>query len=455
VRVRSEGKSERKPLPKGFGALWTTVAIDLVGFGIVLPLLPRYAEDFGATPTTIGLLVASFSLAQLVLAPIMGRLSDRFGRKPVLIVSLLGTAVGSLVTGLAGSVALLFVGRIVDGASGASVSVAQAAAADLADPKDRPRLMGLLGAAFGVGFVAGPVIGGLGALVDPRLPFFLAAAIAFTNAIVAIVRLPETNPSIVAAAAGPPASVATDDAVRVAGLPSLDGPGLAEPAHLDLAEHAATSTAAGGTANGGTADGPSSSAITEIRRLIVTAFVGVVAFAGFEATFSLLLERRFGVSAAATAGVFAAVGVMLVAVQGGLVGPINARLGESRTLRSGLLLNACGLALLAADLGWAGLAAALVLLSVGQGMLTPTLSSAVSGRAAGQRGRWLGWQQSAGAGARVVGPILAGALFEHVGVGAPYVLGAVLALLAMALVPTAATPTPIPITTTTGSGADR
>src|SRR4051812_38755193 len=186
-------RAPRTPLPAGFGTIWTSVAIDLVGFGIVFPLLPLYAERFHASATTVGALFASFSVAQLVFAPVWGRLSDRIGRKPVLVLSLFGTAVGSLLTGLAGSLALLFVGRIVDGMSGASVSVAHAAVADVAPAGERPRLFGLLGAAFGVGFVAGPAIGGIAALVDERLPFFVAAAIAGVNALVAIRRLPETN----------------------------------------------------------------------------------------------------------------------------------------------------------------------------------------------------------------------------------------------------------------------
>src|SRR5438270_8100191 len=117
--MRSRG--ERRPLPPGFGTIWTTVAVDLIGFGVVLPLLPLYAQRFHASATTVGALFASFSVAQLVFAPVWGRLSDRVGRKPVLVVSLAGTAVGSLLTGLAGSLAVVFVGRVVDGVSGASV----------------------------------------------------------------------------------------------------------------------------------------------------------------------------------------------------------------------------------------------------------------------------------------------------------------------------------------------
>src|SRR5256714_14193165 len=173
--MRSRGP--RQPLPAGFGTIWTTVAVDLVGFGVVLPLLPLYAERFHASAFTVGAMFASFSVAQLLFAPVWGRISDRIGRKPVLILSLAGTAAGTLLTGLAGSLPLLFAGRIVDGVSGASVSVAHAAVADVAPPRQRARLFGLLGAAFGVGFVAGPIIGGVPALVGPRGPFFVAAPI--------------------------------------------------------------------------------------------------------------------------------------------------------------------------------------------------------------------------------------------------------------------------------------
>ena len=132
-------KKERQPFPRGFWVIWTTVAIDLIGFGIVLPILPLYAERFGAGAAVIGLLSATFSLAQLVFAPVWGKLSDRIGRKPIIILSLCGTAVGSLVTGFAGALWILFVGRIIDGISGASVSVAQAAVADISPARQRAR----------------------------------------------------------------------------------------------------------------------------------------------------------------------------------------------------------------------------------------------------------------------------------------------------------------------------
>jgi multidrug resistance protein len=416
VARSSKSSKQREPLPRGFGTIWTTVAVDLIGFGIVLPILPQYAERFGATPTTIGVLVASFSLAQLVLAPLWGKLSDRIGRKPVLLISLFGTAVGSLLTGVAGSIALLFLGRIIDGASGASVSVAQAAVADVAPAKDRAKLMGLIGAAFGVGFVAGPAIGALGALVSPKLPFFIAAAISFVNALIAIKRLPETSPEH-----GGIGIAAAEAEMERAG--TLDGPQPGTPVESGAGAPA-------GARGGVTVDW------SPMIRLLMVSFVGMVAFSGFEATFALLSDARFGLKLSGTGAVFTVIGLALVAVQVSIVGRVNDRLGESGTLRAGLVGNAIGLALLAVSGGWWTLVPSLAFLVLGQGLITPTLSSAVAGRAGRERGRWLGWQQSAGGLARVLGPVAAGALFQHIGIGSPYVLGAVLALVALSLVPT-------------------
>ena len=423
-------KKERQPFPRGFWVIWTTVAVDLIGFGIVLPILPQYAERFGAGAAVIGVLSASFSLAQLVFAPVWGKLSDRIGRKPIIIISLCGTAIGSLVTGFAGALWLLFLGRIIDGISGASVSVAQAAVADISPARQRARYMGLIGAAFGVGFVAGPAIGGLAALAGPKVPFFVAAAIAAINALIALKRLPETAHGVqghplaraeVVAAREAEFVAANSDAENIAAEPALDGPGIVEPAHSVLHhEHA---------------DHTSATRRAEIIRLIVVAFVGVVAFSGFEATFSLLANNRYGLGLSGTAAVFAGIGVVLVGVQGGLVGPVTHRLGETNTLRFGLISNSFGLLVLAFDLGWAGLVIALLLLTVGQGLLTPTLSSAVAGRAGLDTGVWLGWQQSAGGAARVIGPLAAGALFQWAGMGWPYAVGAALAVFALTLVP--------------------
>ncbi len=396
VRARTEG--QRQPLPPGFGTIWTTVAVDLVGFGVVLPLLPLYAQRFHASATTVGALFASFSVAQLVFAPVWGRVSDRIGRKPVLILSLVGTAVGTLLTGLAGSLVLLFAGRVVDGVSGASVSVAHATVADVAPPSQRARLFGLLGAAFGVGFVAGPAIAGVAALVDARLPFFVAAAIAGVNAVVAIRRLPETNPRHAATAdvSWAPQTGLEDELVV------LEGDGDTDPA----------------------ASSPTSPTL-RIPVLLVVAFVSLVAFSAFEVTFPLFGHLRLGFRLTSTAGLFAAIGLLLAAVQSSLVHPAVRRFGESGTLRLGLLTNGVGLLVLAAVHSWWLLVPALVALVVGQGLTAPSLTASfAAGAASARRGGVLGVQQSANGLARVVGPLLGGFLFDHVGAASPYFIGA-------------------------------
>ena len=370
--------------------VWATVALDMVGFGIVLPVLPLYAEEFGASPASAAALVAVFSAAQVVAAPLWGRLSDRFGRRPVLVVALVGSALGSLVTGLAGALWVLYLGRMLDGFSGSSYAVGQAAVSDLAEPEDRPRLLGLLAAAFGVGFVAGPLIGSVAALGGRELPFLVAAALAAANACVAVVRLPGGRPA----------------------------PSASTPA-------------------GGSGRHRWGSAGPAVRRLAVLSLVSMVGFAGFEATFALLVERRFeDVGDPTVYGLFASIGLLMVLVQTRVVGPANARLGSRAALRAALVAVAAGMVALAAGGGWAGLSVALVLLVFGQGVFGPTLSNAtVEEVGSSGRGAALGLQQGAGALGRIIGPLSAGVLFDRVGVGAPYLAAAALALVAVAVVP--------------------
>ncbi len=378
--------TSQTPLPRGFWVIWTTVALDLVGFGIVVPILALYAERFHATPTQIGILGATFSAAQFVFAPIMGRLSDRIGRKPVILISLFGTALGSILCGVAGSLWLLFLARAFDGASGASVSVAQGAVTDVVTPENRARALGLLGAAFGVGFVIGPAIGGLAALGGPKVPFFVAAAIAAANGVVAIRRLPETHGKSERAAA----------AALTAGL--------------------------------------SGDRATALVRLALVGFISTAAFSAFEATFSLFGNRRFGLTEASASIVFLGIGLVLVGVQGGLIHPLTARFGSWTLLVSGMLIIAAGLAMFAAATTWPVFIVALLLLSVGSGIGGPSMLALV-GEAAGnaRRGEALGFQQSASSLGRILGPVTGGALFGHVGIPAPYLVGAGLSVLAVVL----------------------
>ncbi len=376
-------------MPPGFGIIWTTVAVDLVGFGMVFPLLPLYARRFGASPATIGLLVASFSAAQFAMAPVWGRLSDRIGRKPVLVMSLVGTAVASLATGLAGSIWLLFVARIIDGGSGGSLGVAHAAVADMAEPPERPRLFGLLGAAFGVGFVAGPALASLAALGGARLPFLVAAGIAGANAVVALVRLPETHPR-------------------------------------SARERSAAAR-----------DAPPPAVKTPQRRVLLALGVATVcsvsAFSAFEAVFALYANRRASLGLSGTGGVFAIIGVLIVLVQTQLVHRVVAWLGESVALVTGLVVQAIGLALLPTAHSLAGLALPLVVLTVGQGLVSPTLALLVAGRAPSwRRGGALSIQQGLSSLARVIGPAVGGWLFTLRGGTGAFLVGSAVTVVAVA-----------------------
>ena len=378
-------RPERTPFPKGYWPIWTTVALDLVGFGIVVPILGVYAERFGASGYAVGWLFATFALAQFVFAPLLGRLSDRIGRKPVIVISLVGTAVGSFITGAAGSLWVLFLGRAIDGSSGASLSVAQAAVADMAPPDQRPKLVGMLGAAFGVGFVLGPAIGGLATLGGPHVPFYVAAAIAAANAIAAIVRLPET---------------------RSAKQP-------AEPA----------------------AEKPGRLRVPVLRHLAIIGFLGTVAFTAFEATFSLFGSRRFDLTEGSSALVFLGIGLVLVAVQGGGFGKLAAAMPVGRLYMIALVVVVCGLALVGASTTWLLLAPALLVLSVGQGVASPALTEMVNRAApADRRGEAMGRQQAAAAIGRVLGPPLAGSAFDRIGVWSPMAAGAGLTAIALVLV---------------------
>lgn len=380
---------KRGSVPPGFWSVWLVVFVDLVGFGIVAPLLPLYADSFGAGAATIGVLFASYSLAQLIFAPIWGRLSDRVGRRPILLVTIAGSAIGSLILGLAPTLAIVFVGRILDGISGATIGVARAVVADVAEKDERSRLMGLLGMAFGLGFILGPAIGALAAWIDISVPFFVAAGLSVVNFGMAWFRLEETRP---------PGSHAGE----------MAPPWKIRPSRI-------------------------------IFTLGAISFLAYAAFAAFETTFALLGHDRFDLTASSIAFVFVGIGALIAVIQGGFVGPLARRHGDLPLMKVGLVFSAVGLGVLAFAHTWPMLIAGLFFLIVGQGLTNPTLSAVAAGLVPDQDlGISMGWLQSAGGLARVVGPILGGVLYAW-SPGSAYVAAALITGVAWLVTVTAVT----------------
>src|SRR5437667_5874863 len=277
--------------------IFVTVLIDLVGFGIVIPVLPYYAEGtkFGATPSQVGLLFASYSIMQLVFAPVLGRLSDKYGRRPVLLTSLLGTALGFLILGFATTLWMLFLGRIIDGISGGNISTAQAYIADVTTKENRAKGMGLIGAAFGMGFVFGPAIGGILSRWGINVPFLFAGGLAFANAILLYFTLPET------VTADHPARVS---AARGRGWKQL----------LDALRQ------------------------RRLAFVLTIYFLSIVAFSIMTASFSLFLMFRLGYDAFHNGWIFAFVGIISATIQGGLIGRLVKTFGEPWLVIAGALL---------------------------------------------------------------------------------------------------------------------
>ena len=382
-------RSSRSPLL----LMALTVFIDLMGFGIILPLLPFWAEKLGATPFEVGLILTIYAVAQFLFTPLLGRLSDRYGRRPVIILSLLIEAASFALTALAGSLPVLLIARFIGGVGASNMSSAQAVVSDVTPPEGRARGMGLIGAAIGMGFVVGPAIGGVLASGGQVVPFWAAMGVALVNALLVLLFLPETRKQ---RAMEPDAAAAP----RAGGMLGSWRRALSSPA---------------------------------LARLIGINFLFTLAFTAMEAVYPLFTQRVFHWDATQNGYVFTYVGVVIVIMQGGLVGRLVKRFGEQAILVSGLLVLAGGLLLLPVSQTLAVMLIALAVLSAGDGAVAPTTSALLSfASPAESQGETLGIAQGVAGLGRVFGPIAAGFLFS-VGIGVPFAVGGAIVLLAVVI----------------------
>lgn len=413
--------------------VFVIVLIDLLGLTIIIPLMPLYATSFGANAFTIGLLGAMYPMMQFIAAPILGRLSDRYGRKPVLLISQLGTLAGFLILGFANSLWMLFLSRIIDGLSGANISTAQAAITDSTNEKNRTQGLGLIGAAFGLGFIIGPVIAFVSLAAsgnDYRVPAFVAAIFSLGSILLTYFWFKETLP------------------VEERGKGTRKA-AFSFGAMLEALRHPA------------------------VGLLLLLMFAQQIAFGGFEQFLALFTLNRMGLNASGNSIIFVFVGIIVVAVQGGFIGPWSRKFGDRRLIFGGLALLAVGLILvsltprmpmpgysqqelsqeltaggdfrthenpttrnLAVELppdnnnGWLGLLWILVTMipvAIGGGVLQPSINSLITKRVERvEIGGMLGISAAFLSAANAVAPLLFGVIFQAFGSTAPFFLGGLL-----------------------------
>jgi DHA1 family tetracycline resistance protein-like MFS transporter len=381
--------------------IFAIVFIDLLGFSLILPLVPFYAKEFEASDTIIGLLVASYAAAQLIGAPILGRISDRYGRRPVLLISIFGTAIGFLLLGVANSLTMLFASRILDGLTGGNISVAQAYITDITDEKDRARGLGLIGAAFGLGFIIGPAVGGLlssiGANLESltsstvivwqfALPAFTAMTVAFLNMIAVYFFLPESL---------------TED--QRAALATSETSGFS----LQTLRAAFSRPRVG-------------------PLLLIRLFFSL-AFATFQTIFPLYALNRFELGAEQTAYILTYVGFLVAFVQGFAVGRLTKAFDENWLIFSAILLMSLSL------LAWALTPTVTILLIVlaplalAGGVLNTVLNSLLTKVVLPEEvGGTLGLSASLESLSRVISPTAGGLLLDALGPWAPGLSGAII-----------------------------
>ena len=368
--------------------LFLIVFVDLVGFGVIIPLLPFYGEHFGATPAQVGLLMAAYSLTQFIASPFWGRLSDRIGRKPVLVVTLVGAVGAYVLLGFADTLWMLFVARLVGGAMAGNISTAFAYVADVTGPANRAKGMGLIGAAFGLGFIFGPAIGGILAGKDPlnadyTTPALAAAGLSALALVLTVVLLKESMPE--------------KSRARQATMP----PRLRWQKFMQTV------------------------AQPKVTLLLGISFLATMVFAGMETTFAMWSRRQFGWGPEQNGYLFAFVGILSAGVQGGLIGRLVRRFGEGKLILNGAVALAVGMVMIPFSTSLPPLLVAMIIIAVGFSLLSPSLNSLISLQVdTDMQGGAMGVTRSVTTLARVVGPGWAGVLFHYLGKEWPFIGGA-------------------------------
>jgi MFS family permease len=369
------------------------VFVNFMGYGMVVPLMPLFVQEQSGGAALVGALGATYAVMELFASPVIGALSDRFGRRPVLIGCVMGTMMAYIMLGLAESLTVIFLAVALDGITGGTLSTAYAYVADVTTPENRARGMGMVGAAFGLGVIAGPAFGGLLSQYGLALPALIAAGVAGANIIFGLLVLPESLPP-----------------ERRAATPALQ-----------------TFNWVGQVTN--------LLRMLPIRNLLIGMFLLNLAFSGLQNNFPLYSQARFGWTPRENGVFFAFVGICAVLVQGVLYGRIQPRFGERALARVGLFLMAVGLAGMAlAPEPWM-LYPSVAIVALGTGSAIPSLTGLVSQRLpSGAQGRLMGGTQAILGLAMIGGPLIGGFVFEQIAPAAPYALGAALAILALGMV---------------------
>ncbi len=380
-----------RPAPRGaLGAIFLIVFLDLMGAGILVPVIPFVVQPYRSDALTVGLLALVFSAAQFAAAPLLGAWSDRRGRRPVLLACLAGTAASYFLFGAAWSLAALFAARLLSGFAGGSITAAQAYIADISEPRDRAKNFGLIGAAFGLGFILGPAMGGALSRISLSAPAYASGVLSLLTLVVAAFTVKETLP--------PERRMAHSIGWRDLDPLAQIGGALGRP---------------------------------EFRGLMLATFALNFAMAGLQTNFPVFTHARFGLDARGNAVLFSFLGLMAAFTQGYLLRRLTRRVSEAALAVWGACLFAAGFAAAAAAHAVWVLYVSVALTALGYGLAGPALTGLISRRAgAGEQGALLGTAQSASSLTRVIGPVWAGAVFDHLSDGAPYWSGVLFSLLA-------------------------